>query len=387
MSLIKPGNGITDIRGTFGGTVFKRDSSGLHATSAPRRVNANPTDAQKNQRAWYASLKRAEVIGEEPETPFEKPRDPAEVSIFSMDYMIAYRSWHLVKPTVINLIAHVEPLPGAVSFLNRFYGQHTILDIPIEPWAIDYVNNSWPGLIDKWGLDADDVARILQNYYEYYNKTCKFSPATSMAKSKELFTKAINEQGAQYSRTIRPKGSSFPINKVGGIIATVALFGSMVLAAVEMFNEDVKGWIRFNRRRVLIEMGDFTCFGSLMGRPSANCLDFLAVGAPAFQGYIIATDYSLGGDYPTSIDPTLLFSAVYSYIGYNYLFRWSTIYSKWNHVAEVIYANTYRMKASPETLDWFGIPVGFYYTAPDVVGYPALLPDYWREWPEEGPRL
>lgn len=49
MALVKPGQGITDIRGGLGGVYFTRDKSGLHCTAKPRRVH-QITDAQRNQR-------------------------------------------------------------------------------------------------------------------------------------------------------------------------------------------------------------------------------------------------------------------------------------------------------------------------------------------------
>lgn len=49
MATVKTGQGITDIRGGFGGTYFARDKSGLHCSAKPRRVNQG-TDAQIKQR-------------------------------------------------------------------------------------------------------------------------------------------------------------------------------------------------------------------------------------------------------------------------------------------------------------------------------------------------
>jgi len=49
MSLIKTGQGITDIRGGLDGVYFTRDKSGLHCTTKPRRVH-QITPAQRRQR-------------------------------------------------------------------------------------------------------------------------------------------------------------------------------------------------------------------------------------------------------------------------------------------------------------------------------------------------
>lgn len=49
MSLVKTGQGVTDIRGGFGGVYFTRDKAGLHSSAKPRRVHQR-TAAQKKQR-------------------------------------------------------------------------------------------------------------------------------------------------------------------------------------------------------------------------------------------------------------------------------------------------------------------------------------------------
>lgn len=52
MTLIRIGQGVTDIRGGFGGVYFTRDKSGLHCTAKPRRVKQRTT-AQNKQRSAF----------------------------------------------------------------------------------------------------------------------------------------------------------------------------------------------------------------------------------------------------------------------------------------------------------------------------------------------
>ncbi|MBA7611864.1 hypothetical protein ES703_19095 [subsurface metagenome] len=53
MALIRTGQGITDIRGGFGGVYFHRDKSGLHIAAKPRRVKQR-TSAQNKQRNAFS---------------------------------------------------------------------------------------------------------------------------------------------------------------------------------------------------------------------------------------------------------------------------------------------------------------------------------------------
>ena len=57
MALIKKSIGLQDIRGSCGGNTFKRDSSGSHVISKPRRVQRR-SSAQNRQR-WAFSIARA----------------------------------------------------------------------------------------------------------------------------------------------------------------------------------------------------------------------------------------------------------------------------------------------------------------------------------------
>lgn len=57
MALVKCGDGVTDIRGGFGGTYFTRDAAGLHQSAKPRRVKQR-TAAQDTQRNAF-SIARA----------------------------------------------------------------------------------------------------------------------------------------------------------------------------------------------------------------------------------------------------------------------------------------------------------------------------------------
>ena len=52
MALVRTGDGVTDIRGGFGGVYFSRDKSGLHCCAKPRRVHQE-TAAQRKQRAAF----------------------------------------------------------------------------------------------------------------------------------------------------------------------------------------------------------------------------------------------------------------------------------------------------------------------------------------------
>lgn len=56
MALIKTGPHITDIRRSFGGVTFTRDSSGIHIRPKPRRVKQRTT-AQSVQRKAFSKAR------------------------------------------------------------------------------------------------------------------------------------------------------------------------------------------------------------------------------------------------------------------------------------------------------------------------------------------
>lgn len=55
MSLIKVGEGVTDIRGGFGGVYFHRDKSGLHVTRKPRNIHRRSTTQDTQRKAFIAA--------------------------------------------------------------------------------------------------------------------------------------------------------------------------------------------------------------------------------------------------------------------------------------------------------------------------------------------
>lgn len=50
MAMIKLGAGITEINGTMGGTVYRRDQCGQHAQTYPRLIDHEPSPAQRARR-------------------------------------------------------------------------------------------------------------------------------------------------------------------------------------------------------------------------------------------------------------------------------------------------------------------------------------------------
>lgn len=52
MTLIRVGQGITDIRGGLGGVYFSRDRSGLHCLAKPRRVRQRTEHQDRKRKAF-----------------------------------------------------------------------------------------------------------------------------------------------------------------------------------------------------------------------------------------------------------------------------------------------------------------------------------------------
>lgn len=52
MALVKPGPGIVDIRGGFGGVYFHRDKYGLHSCAKPRTVQQRTANQDTQRKAF-----------------------------------------------------------------------------------------------------------------------------------------------------------------------------------------------------------------------------------------------------------------------------------------------------------------------------------------------
>ncbi len=68
MTLVRTGQGVTDIRGSLGGVYFTRDKFGLHCSAKPRRVDQG-TPAQQKQRAAFIKARtfcRNELFADKP---------------------------------------------------------------------------------------------------------------------------------------------------------------------------------------------------------------------------------------------------------------------------------------------------------------------------------
>ena len=92
MALIKTTPGIIDIRGTCGGDVYKRDSSGLHITSYQRTLDKNRTTRQQEQNDWYCALKRAEYSRKILQPTDQEPRSPKSGFIYkALDFTFNMR--------------------------------------------------------------------------------------------------------------------------------------------------------------------------------------------------------------------------------------------------------------------------------------------------------
>ncbi len=52
MALIQTGDGVTDIRGGFGGVYFSRDKSGLHMQAKPRHVYQRTPHQDRKRKAF-----------------------------------------------------------------------------------------------------------------------------------------------------------------------------------------------------------------------------------------------------------------------------------------------------------------------------------------------
>lgn len=398
MTLIKTSSGIIDITGRVGGDIYKRDASGLHITAKNRYVRKPKTQRQIDQNNWYCAIKRAEAISnrldyplgqtmDQPDTPFEKPRDPPGVAVYSMHHMYADRTWAEGFPLPIGICYASLEEPAVRNWIKNYYPQYELESRAINPYWLEYVNTHHPTMAADWNMTNFAVAAVLDRYYEYFKEVLKEPDVVAATHAIDHFEKQVKANTIKYTRVAKPRGWELAMERFGGqvlisVFAGLALF--IISAAVY---GTYRGWVHFNKRRVLLAIGDITVFGSLLGRPSKKMLDFVVVGPPSFPSFTLEYDPSDVYANETVFDPILSITEVDQHIGYHYVFTWSEIHTRWCREAVMISQDVYRMNADPATIDFFGIPVGYRYPVSDYYDYNTKLAEYWRRLPEVGPLL
>jgi len=387
MSLVKLSGDTTAITGKDGGQIWTRDASGQHVIARPQAISYARSEHQVSQQHWYTSRKYAERIGAEPTHPLIKPRSPPEVSIFGLNYMTAYKRWQLEEPYPLAKFYSDIMSPKVEELIKRFYEGIDIELLDVEPWAIEYIEEYHPNLPAQWGMPAWKVAALLSAYFGYHYYVGKETFDIARYKAIYVFDEGVISGALGWARDV------FPITEPGigpaMTLCIIALAAQVAIyCAVTAKSDPTPGTIRFNKRRVVIQEGDVAFLGSLAGRPSENMLDFVVVGSPAFISYSIDWNYQRPEEfYNTGLLPGNLITQVKRKIGYWNIYTWGEINTHWFKGAYKIATGFYRMTATQEALDYFDIPVGFYYPGEDYIDYNTKLDEYWRAWPEEGPKL
>ena len=388
MALIKTGGGVTDIRGTVGGDVYKRDKSGLHITAKSRIVKKIPSTKQQLQQNWYTTLKRTEGEGGEVDNAITKSPDIGCVKIYAMRKIYATRTTHFGTPQMEGVVYAGAISPQQDAFYARWY--HDLLLERSSPlaWAYQFITESYPDAPAQMGMTLEEMAAIVSQYYRYYKGVEHMTNPNAEMMARIRFGQIINEPGFIGSRNINGRGYMTPGETMGGSAFMLLMIGAMVLGESNDYRDKLEGGVQFSGRRVLIEIGDVLVFGSVLGRPSKNCIDYAISGAPAFHLYTINYWPNTYKPVETRIDTLGLFTTnPHSYGLFSFIYTWGKIECGWWGSAYEIEMGVYRHSAPPGAIELYGIPVGFYYPPEDVYGYPSLLPLYWRPFGEEWPVL
>ena len=388
MALAKLGDGITSITGTFGGSVFKRDASGQHITSKQRHVKKERTPEQKAQNNWYSQIKRTEKQGGEVDNPITESPNEGCVKIYGMKEIHATRTLCLGSPTREGIVYSNLISPNQVVLFTRWY--HDLIANRLSPlgWTYEYITTTFPGLPGQLGMTIDEIARIVSQYYRYFKSVEKCSDAEAEIRTRLRFSEIVNRSGFTGPRSMHPKGLSQPGGAVAASALLIALVGAMVIGDSGGYGGKTEGGISFTARRVLIEIGNVMVFGSVKGRPSENCIDYAAVGNPAFQTYTINYWPKASRPVETHIDTLGIFTSHPSTFGpFSYLYTWGEILCVWWGSAYEVETGIYRKVATPGEHHYWSIPVGFCYDNADIYGYVNLLPEYWRPYGEFWPAL
>lgn len=351
MALVKPGGGIVDIRGKLAGTVFKRDGSGLHCVSLPRRVKKAATKPQKQQRYWYYRKKREEHSGGPPVQPYERPYTDGTAIIYSLEILWGKRIPCLLPPSQEEVNA------------GGFW----------ENEILNWINNNWNPAWAMWGLSKNLMFILMTKWFCIWKSTWGAGGAVAFAAAKVNMMHFVGRQAACVAAPL--------LGLWAGLIGLGLFF-----AFVEWL-EGQRGHISFTRGRVLIRKRDSLWWGNLVRRPSTQMYDFVACSPVPFESWW----WHITADTPTYQLHWLYFSKLWQSVSrrllWYYIYTWDTIRCRYRGLAYSIGWNTWRLQCPPSQREYWGHDVGWYIVPAEGCLYTGQFDDYFDYYQNHKPPL
>jgi len=333
MTLIKLDGKIISITGRVGGTVFKRDGSGQHATALARRAASMPSNGQKEQQNWYGQKKYCERHGPLPGPRDLHPPTPPGVAISSVDAI----HWE-------ELASEDEPSMEVVW-----------VEASVEDIFRIYVNTNWHWISTIPGITPELAFKLLCKWYWELTRA-----------------HGIPQVGALHRVFQHMDNLAFFIEPafVESLIALAQLVIVITIGAVigHLLYKATQGH-SFVTGEGIIRIGNDIYWARLIRRPSQHMGDFM-LGPPIF---LPGVSHDIHEVFPLTKANTFNYNLLYDHVLYRNG-QWFVIYDS-KIVTEFvgdgywIKDGVYRARLSETQWNRYGVPVGWTYPYENPFGF------------------
>lgn len=327
MALLKLGNGIVDIKGRIGGTIYKRDASGIHAIAPPRHVNYERSCWQAWQRKWYSSKKTAEKYGYPETWPPIDDVPPGTHVIYSLESIRGHRQPSLTPPTETQVV------------YTGFWMQE------ITNWIQIY----WRPAFASWGLTKNLMFLMMAKWFYISKGTWGFSNAVALAAAKVNMLNWISTTAAS---------TAIPLLGLWAGLVGLGLFFKFL-----DWLEGQLGHVDFNVGRVIIRKDGVLWFGELIARYTENMYDFAMCRLTPFTSFTQRRIPGTGVYHENIFWLDGLWQTLTSRFPIHYVTGWTRITTRCRGTAFLIGPSRLRMNPSPIQQSYWNVPVG--YEAPE----------------------
>jgi len=336
MALIKS-KIYSDIKGRIGGTVFKRDASGLHIIAKSRTVNKKPSGKTLDCCKWYAGHKRDERSTPDPRIPDEPPEDPGTFKVYSLHHINTWRDPSLFKPD-----KDVQPDD------EEIYEQASL-----------YIYTYWVERLQPLGVPFNDVVLIFVHYLFVAHWTWGVIMSECWSTATEY--------------TIYYFEKAIAIGRIAKVAGWAALVAAAFIYKIGEFYSENWGKLNFNKWDMLIRGVDNVKWCGLLGRPSLQMYD-VNIGPvlqlPTYFAWAYPTrDFGRG----VYFSPTKLFQFVTSSAINWYTWTMDDIYIIYLGNGHYINSKTIRFQGDA-FCNWFlNMPIGYLRNRDETMNYLANL--------------
>lgn len=337
MTLIKLGDGLTDVSGKLGGVVFGRDASGLHARASTLAIQRTPTGPLQKQRSWYAGIKKEEHHAGPPPLPIEIPKTPTCFAVFSANQQYGIRTRSLTHPTE-------TPVQLSGFYLTE-----------IQQWIEHNQTQIWITL----GISKELAEVMMLKWFLVYKDTLGFSSDVALLAAKTNMADFVSA------------------NLAAGIYPIIGLWLSLLLFTiylkVDEATENGPYFYTPPKGSVFLWGQNGLSMGGLIARATPKMYEFALCGqmpSPAFTIKQMGINHD---KYEHIVRFSELYQTWHYYIPLYFTYTWQACWITFLGYGYSTNAGTILVKANEWTESFIGVPVGFGQTQPAACNYTSFL--------------